>query len=104
MLARVEHLEQSVDTKIAQHGADLAENRREVVEKIYQFDSKEYQQTVIEEIKSDYKGVVDKLSIRNGNIINGGNVSEYPVSLQAVEHTLGNPKVFYKLSQWLRNR
>jgi len=148
VLARVEHLEQSVDIKIAKHGAELAENRREVVERIYQYDSKEYQQNVIEEIKSDYNGIVDRLFVRRGNVINSGTpictlrltqnrddltgvlyipvdkgkrvkpgqtiqlapngvdvslsgsligivrkVSEYPVSLQDVEHTLGNPQL-----------
>lgn len=148
LIAHIEHLEQAADTKIAQHGTELAENRREMLEKIYQFDSKEYHQTVIEEIRSDYKGVVDRLFIRNGKIISAGTpictvrltqnrddltgvlyipvdkgkrvkvgqtiqlapngvdtslsgsligvvrtVSEYPVSLQDVEHLLGNPQL-----------
>lgn len=134
VIARVEHLEQAADTQIARHGSELAENKRELTERVYQADSKEYIETIIEEIKSDYAGVVDRVFIRNGNIINGGSpvctvrltekgkrvkpgqtiqlapngvdvalsgsligivrsVSEYPVSLQDVEYTLGNPQL-----------
>ncbi len=39
--------------------------------RVYQADSKEYQETIIEEIRSDYAGTVDRVFIRNGNIING---------------------------------
>ncbi len=148
VIARVEHLEQAADTQIARHGPELAENKREMTERVYQADSKEYQETIIEEIKSDYAGVVDRVFIRNGNIINSGapvctvrltekrndltgvlyipvekgkrikpgqsiqlapngvdvalsgsligivrSVSEYPVTLQDVEYTLGNPQL-----------
>lgn len=148
VIAHVKHLEQSADTQIARHSPELAENKREMTEKVYQADSKEYQETVIEEIKSDYSGIVDRVFIRNGNIISSGtpvctvrlterrddltgvlyisvekgkrvkpgqtvqlapngvdvalsgsligvvrSVSEYPVSLQDVEHTLGNPQL-----------
>lgn len=148
VIANVKHLEQSADTQIARHSPELAENKREMTEKVYQADSKEYQETVIEEIKSDYSGIVDRVFIRNGNIISSGmpvctvrlterrddltgvlyisvekgkrvkpgqtvqlapngvdvalsgsligvvrSVSEYPVSLQDVEHTLGNPQL-----------
>ena len=144
----VEHLEQAADTQIARHGPELAENKREMTERVYQADSKEYQETIIEEIRSDYAGTVDRVFIRSGNIINGGtpvctvrltekrndltsvlyipvekgkrikpgqsiqlapngvdvalsgsligivrSVSEYPVTLQDVEYTLGNPQL-----------
>ncbi|MBQ9486456.1 MAG: biotin/lipoyl-binding protein [Selenomonadaceae bacterium] len=148
VIARVEHLEQAADTQIARHAPELAENKREMTERVYQSDSKEYQENIIEEVKSNYPGVVDRVFIRNGNIINGGtpvctirltekrddltgvlyipvekgkrvkpgqtiqlapngvdvalsgsligivrSVSEYPVSLQDVEYTLGNPQL-----------
>ena len=119
-----------------------------MTERVYQADSKEYQETIIEEIRSDYAGTVDRVFIRSGNIINGGtpvctvrltekrndltgvlyipvekgkrikpgqsiqlapngvdvalsgsligivrSVSEYPVTLQDVEYTLGNPQL-----------
>ncbi len=72
VIARVEHLEQAADTQIARHGPELAENKREITERVYKSDSKKYQETIIEEIRSDYAGTVDRVFIRNGNIINGG--------------------------------
>ena len=134
VIARVEHLEQAADTQIARHGPELAENKREITERVYKSDSKKYQETIIEEIRSDYAGTVDRVFIRNGNIINGGimeivfdlvkdknSESGYLWTTFVGEHkeiSAGSfctgsiiidrrtpiEKVFYNLSQWLRNR
>ncbi len=148
IIARVKIIDTEVDTKIAQYGAELTENKRETMERVYQFDSREYQNDSVRSIFSDYKGVVDRVFVHRGSIIannmpicsvrldqeredltgvlyipvekgkrvkpgqsiqlapNGVDVSlsgsllgvvrtvsDYPVSLQDVEHKLGNPQL-----------
>ena len=148
MIAKIQIVESEADTRIAQYGTELAENKRETMERVYQFDSREYQNGAVSVIKSDYVGIVDRVFVHNGSIISSGTpicsvrvnqeredltgvlyipvekgkrvkpgqsiqlapngvdvslsgsllgvvrtVSDYPVSLQDVEHTLGNPQL-----------
>lgn len=148
VIAILEQIENKADTKLARHGTELAENRHEMMDRVYQYDSKAYQETLIEDVRTPNNGVVDRVFVKNGTVVAPGTplctirltekrndltgifyisvekgkrvkpgqtiqiapngvdvslsgsligvvrrVSEYPVSLQDVEHQIGNPQL-----------
>lgn len=72
LIAHMDRPEQTADTHMAQYGADLATNDRDVKGKVYQYGSKRYQEAALSNVYSDYDGVVDEVMVGEGNIISAG--------------------------------
>lgn len=72
IIARMEQPDQNADTRIAQYGADLAANDREVIGRVYQYDARLHQQEAREAIYSAYDGIVDEVLVEEGSIISAG--------------------------------
>ena len=73
LIAHMEQATQSADTKMAQYGMDLASNDRDAMSRVYQYNAKEYQQVVSENIYSDYDGIIDEVMVDEGSMISAGN-------------------------------
>ena len=71
IIARVVQVERYADTAIAQHGIGLVGNDREAASKAYEYDAKRAQQILMEEVYSDYDGIVDDIMISKGAMISG---------------------------------
>ena len=72
LIAHMEQAEQSADTLMAQYGMGLASSDRDAMGRAYQYNSKEYQQVVAENIYSDYDGIVDEVMVDEGSMITAG--------------------------------
>ncbi len=72
IIAHMEQPEQSADTRMAQYGAELATNDRDVQGRVYQYDAKRHQQAAREDIYSDYDGVVAEVMAVQGEILQPG--------------------------------
>lgn len=72
LIAHMEQAEQTADTRMAQYGMDLAANDRDAMNRAYQYNAKEYQKTVAEDIYSDYEGIVDEVMVDEGSMISAG--------------------------------
>ncbi|MBR4153233.1 MAG: HlyD family efflux transporter periplasmic adaptor subunit [Selenomonadaceae bacterium] len=72
LIAKMGQAEQSADTRMAQYGMDLASSDRDAMGRAYQYNAKEYQQTIAENIYSDYDGIVDEVMIDEGSMITAG--------------------------------
>ncbi len=69
LVARLEQAEQSADTALAQHGTQLAENKKDTELRAYQYKSKMYQKDVSQDVISEYDGVVTEVLVREGGVI-----------------------------------
>ena len=72
LIAHMEQASQSADTRMAQYGMGLASSDRDAMGRAYQYNAKEYQQTVAEDIYSDYDGIVDEVMVDEGTMISAG--------------------------------
>lgn len=72
LIAHLEQAEHSADTRMAQYGMGLASNDRDAMNRAYQYNAKEYQQTVAEDVYSDYDGIVDEVMVDEGSMISAG--------------------------------
>jgi hypothetical protein len=72
LIAYMEQSSQSADTRMAQYGMGLASSDRDAMNRVYQYNAKEYQQTVAEDIYSDYDGIVDEVMVDEGSMISAG--------------------------------
>ena len=72
LIAYMEQSTQSADTRMAQYGMGLASSDRDAMNRVYQYNAKEYQQTVAEDIYSDYDGIVDEVMVNVGTLITAG--------------------------------
>lgn len=72
LIAYMEQAEQSADTRMAQYGMGLASSDRDAMNRAYQYNAKEYQQTVAEEVYSDYDGIIDEVMVDEGSMISAG--------------------------------
>ncbi len=72
LIAHMEQAERVADTLIAQYGMDLASSDRDAMGRAYQYNAKEFQQTVAENIYSDYDGIVDEVMVDEGSMISAG--------------------------------
>lgn len=72
LIAHMEQAEQSADTRMAQYGMELASSDRDAMGRAYQYNAKEYQQTVAENVYSDYDGIVDEVMVDEGTILSAG--------------------------------
>ena len=71
LIARVAQAERYADTAIAQHSIGLVGNDREAASKAYEYDAKRAEQMLMEEVYSDYDGVVDDIKVARGAMISG---------------------------------
>ena len=72
---RVAHLinsQNAANTLMSQQGLELSGSDREVRQRAYDFDSKNYSQMKTSEILSVYRGIVDEIMVRKGDMINPG--------------------------------
>ena len=72
LIAHLEQAAQSADTRMAQYEMGLAANDRDAMGRAYQYNAKEYQQTVAEDVYSDYDGIIDEVMVDEGTIISAG--------------------------------
>ena len=72
LIAHMEQSERSADTRMAQYGMGLASSDRDAMGRAYQYNAKEYQQTIAENIYSDYDGIVDEVMVDEGTMISAG--------------------------------
>ena len=72
IIAHMEQPEQSADTRMAQYGAGLATNDRDMQGRVYEYDAKRHQQAAREDIYSDYDGVVSEIMVTEGEILQPG--------------------------------
>lgn len=72
LIAHMEQASQSADTRMAQYGMGLASSDRDAMGRAYQYNAKEYQQTVAEDIYSDYDGIIDEVMVDVGTMISAG--------------------------------
>ena len=71
LIARIVQAERYADTAIAQHSIGLVGNDREAASKAYEYDAKRAEQMLMEEVYSDYDGVVDDIKVARGAMISG---------------------------------
>ena len=72
IIAHMDQPEQSADTRMAQYGAGLAANDRDVRSRVYEYDAKRQTETAREEIFCDYDGVVDEVMVAEGTLVAAG--------------------------------
>ena len=72
IIAHIDQAQQSAETRMAQYGAGLATSDRDAMSRVYQYDAKRYQQTVAEDVYSDYDGIVDEVMVGEGTVLGGG--------------------------------
>ena len=72
LIAHMEQAEQSADTRMAQYGMGLASSDRDAMNRAYQYNAEEYQQTVAEDIYSSYDGIIDEIMVDEGSMISAG--------------------------------
>ena len=72
LIARVTQATQSAETRMAKYGMGLAQDDRSAMERAYQYGAKREQQSVAENIYSDYDGIVDDVMAGRGSILEAG--------------------------------
>ena len=72
LIAHMEQASQSADTRMAQYGMGLASSDRDAMNRDYQYNAKEYQQNVAENIYSDYDGIIDEVMVDEGSMVSAG--------------------------------
>ena len=72
LIAHMEQAERSADTRMAQYGMGLASSDRDAMSRAYQYNAKEYQQVVAEDVYSDYDGIIDEVMVDEGSIVSAG--------------------------------
>ena len=68
LIAHMEQSGQSADTRMAQYGMELASSDKDAMGRAFQYNAKEYQQTVAENIYSDYDGIIDEVMVDEGSM------------------------------------
>ena len=71
LIAHVVQAGSFADTMLAQHTMELAGNDREAAGRAYEYDAKRAQQIFMEDVYSDYNGVVDEIMVARGAMISG---------------------------------
>lgn len=72
LIARMEQPSQDADTVMTQYNISLAQNDRDAMSRVSEYEAKKSQEVVSKYIYSDYDGVVDEIMVRNGSIVNAG--------------------------------
>ena len=72
LIAHMEQAERSADTTMAQYGMGLSQSDKDAMGRAYQYNAKEYQQAVAEDVYSDYDGIVDEVMVDEGSMISAG--------------------------------
>lgn len=72
LIARMEQPSQDADTVMTQYNISLAQNDRDAMSRVSEYEAKKSQEVVSKYIYSDYDGVVDEIMVGNGSIVNAG--------------------------------
>ncbi len=72
LIAYIDQASQSADTRIAQYGMGLASSDKDAMGRVYQYNAKEYQETVSENVYSDYDGIIDEVMVDEGTLLSAG--------------------------------
>ena len=72
LIAHIDQAEQSANTRISQYGMGLAQSDRDAMNRAYEYGAKKQQQTVAENVYSDYEGIVDEVFAEKGSVISSG--------------------------------
>ena len=72
LIAHIDQASQSADTRMAQYGMGLASSDKDAMGRAYQYNAKEYQETVAENVYSDYDGIVDEVMVDEGTLLSAG--------------------------------
>lgn len=72
LIAHIDQAEQSANTRISQYGMGLAQSDRDAMNRSYEYSAKKQQQTVAENVYSDYDGIVDEVFAEKGTVISSG--------------------------------
>ena len=92
IIAHIVQADRYADTILSQHSIGLAGNDREAAGKAYEYDAKRSQQIMMEDIYSDYNGVVDDIMISRGATIS----SNTPIcTVRLTQNTNELSGVFY---------
>lgn len=92
LIAHIVQADAYSDATIAQHSVGLASNDREAAGRAYEYDAKRARQLLVEDVYSDYSGVVDDILVTRGAMISGNT----PIcSLRLTQNTDELSGVFY---------
>ena len=69
VIAHVINPDRAIDTNVTQYGFGLAGNDREAASRAYEYDVKRSQQIFLEDVYSDYDGVIDDIMVTKGAMI-----------------------------------
>lgn len=69
IIAHVINPDRALDTNVAQHSIGTVGNDREAAGRVYEYDAKRSQQIFLEDVYSDYDGVVDDILVTKGAMI-----------------------------------
>ena len=72
LIAYIDQASQSADTRMAQYGMGLASSDKDAMGRVYQYNAKEYQETVSENVYSDYDGIIDEVMVDEGTLLSAG--------------------------------
>ena len=72
LIAYIDQASQSADTRMAQYGMGLASSDKDAMGRAYQYNAKEYQETVAENVYSDYDGIIDEVMVDEGTLLSAG--------------------------------
>ena len=72
LIATIEQPGQDADAKMGEFGVQFGRSKQDVEQRAYQYRAKRYQQDILEDVISDYDGVVGDLLVAQGSIIAGG--------------------------------
>lgn len=71
-IAHINEARETASVNMAQHGPELATNRRDVTNKVYEFASRRYQQETMEYVKAAADGQIDEITVAEGAVVSAG--------------------------------
>ena len=71
-IAHINEARETASVRMAQFKSELASDRRDATNKVYEFDSKRYQQETMEYIAAPYDGIIDEITVSEGSVLSAG--------------------------------
>ena len=71
-IAHISEAREKASTRMAQYGPELASNRRDVTNKVYEFESRLYSQETMEYIRASADGTIDEITVAEGAVVSVG--------------------------------
>lgn len=72
VVAHMEHTEELSDMHMAQYSLELAQSRPDALGRVYQFDAKQNRQNMMENVISDYDGIIEEIMVGEGSMVTAG--------------------------------